>query len=94
MKIRAGYYQNSPLFGRKEHNITEVYKKLEGVRNALVVLPELFAVGYNFQDVSEVKELSEVADSGITFDAMKQLSHKNDLTLVFGFAEKEKDRFF
>ncbi|MGM0608025.1 MAG: nitrilase-related carbon-nitrogen hydrolase [Candidatus Muiribacteriota bacterium] len=92
--MRVGFYQNNPEFGNIKKNVDEVCQKFLQTEEALIVLPELFSSGYNFSDKSELKELSEEAGKGYTFDALSWLSTKNNLTIVFGFAEKIKDKFF
>ena len=92
--MKVGYIQNNPEFGNIKKNVDLVYKKLENIKNTLVVLPELFASGYNFQDISELKALSSKKDSGYIWEALSYISKKNNLTIVYGFSEKDKDRFF
>lgn len=92
--MKAGYIQNNPVFGNIRKNVDNIYNLLENVKDSLVVLPELFASGYNFQDISEVKALSEEKDKGYTWEAISHISRKNNLSIVYGFPERSKDRFF
>ncbi len=94
MLYNVGYLQNDPEFGNIKKNVDDVYKKLENTKDTLIVLPELFASGYNFNEMSEVRSLSTKTGEGYTFEALSHLSQKNNLHIVFGYPEKDKDKFF
>jgi len=94
MIYNAGYLQNDPEFGNIKKNVDDVYNKLEAVKDALIVLPELFASGYNFNELSEVRALSNKYNEGYTFEALSYISKKNNLDIVFGYPEKAKDKIF
>ncbi|MCK9224372.1 MAG: acyltransferase [Candidatus Muirbacterium halophilum] len=92
--MKVGYIQNNPEFGNIKKNVDNIYNKLENINNTLIVLPELFASGYNFTDISEVKALSSQKDKGYIWEALSHISKKNNITIVYGFAEKDIDKFF
>ncbi|MFA5478887.1 MAG: nitrilase-related carbon-nitrogen hydrolase [Candidatus Muiribacteriota bacterium] len=92
--MKAGFIQNNPIFGELKQNVDNIISILEKYSDAVIVLPELFATGYNFIDKTEVRHLSEEIDRGYTFEGLSYISKKNNLTVVFGFPEKDKDKFF
>ncbi|MGC1497468.1 MAG: carbon-nitrogen hydrolase family protein [Sulfitobacter sp.] len=60
-------------------------------RADLLLLPELFACGYNIGDA--VHELAEPIE-GPTFTAMAELAQRFGLALHYGFAEREGDTLY
>ena len=93
-KLKAGFYQFSPIFGNKEENLQKVINALMTVNNALVVLPELFATGYQFVSPKEVETLSENVPEGPTTKALLEVARKRDLYIVGGIAEEAEGRYF
>lgn len=87
-------YQNNPEFGRVKENIETVLRAVSDKDFDLLVLPELFATGYQFKDREEAQALSEKAGDGITFDAMKNLAAEKDALIIYGFPELDGDRLF
>ena len=43
-------YQNNPVFGAVRENITDVLNDIKDQKFDLLVLPELFATGYQFKN--------------------------------------------
>lgn len=91
--MRIGFVQSSPVFGEKQMNIAAVKELLTGCRADLLVLPELFATGYTFTSVDEVKALAESAD-GETSAFARQLSVLTGAVIVAGFIERENDCYY
>ena len=84
--IRVTVIQNSPQFGAPEKNRKEVEDLLfsqEDPSAGLIVLPELFATGYQFVSKDEVASLAEPED-GPTFDFLSSLSQKTGAVVVGG----------
>ena len=52
--MRVGYYQFDPQFGEVAANLDAAAAKLEQADADLLVLPELFASGYQFVSREEV----------------------------------------
>ena len=86
--MRLGFLQMQPRFGEVEANVTHIEKTLRRTRNATVVLPELVTTGYVFVSKQEAWELSE-SRRGPSVQRMRELSRTNNLTLCFGFAERQ-----
>jgi predicted amidohydrolase len=57
--MRVGYVQCDPVFGEVAHNLDLITARLEQVEADLLVLPELFATGYQFVSQEEVFRLAE-----------------------------------
>jgi len=93
-RMKIGYYQFRPLFGKVRHNLKRVMNRLAGVNADLMVLPELAFTGYYFKDRNEVKQLAEDPARSETVAALASLCRDRNLRLVTGFAEKARDRYF
>jgi len=88
-----GYIQNSPQFGEKEENFSQIAALIQGLQADLLVLPELFATGYAFTSKEEAYHLAETCD-GATSRFLKQLSAKTGAVITGGFIEQEEDRIY
>jgi len=91
--MKIGYVQNAPLFGEKDQNLEAVDSLLSGVNAGLIVLPELFATGYNFVSVEEVAGLSEDA-GGETARFLCRKSLETGAVIVAGFVERDGDCYY
>jgi 5-aminopentanamidase len=92
--MRAGFYQFEPVFGEKEENIEKVLNILKDVNADLIVLPELFATGYQFVSHDEVDRLSEQIPHGYTTEILAGLSRSKGMYIVAGLPEKHGEKFF
>lgn len=90
----VGFFQFSPAFGRKDENIERVICSIRGVKADLLVLPELFSTGYLFENEEELKRSAEIIPRGAAFSKLAEMTAKEKVSLVFGMAEKEGDKFF
>jgi len=93
-KIKVGFFQFKPVFGKKEKNLQTVIKALRQVKADLIVLPELPFTGYYFKDRNEVENLAEDITKSAIVDSLTQLCKKQDTNIVTGFAEKYKNKLF
>ncbi len=92
--MRVGLHQSRPVFGEVDRNVEEVFAALIPIRAELVVLPELFATGYQFVSRQEVEGLAEAVPSGTTCERMMALAGETGMTIVFGIAERQGSRIF
>ncbi len=92
--MKAAFYQFTPLFGKKEENIAKVIAALKDADLDLLVLPELFATGYQFTSNEEVEELSEPIPNGKTTKALSDLSKEKGIYIVAGLPERDGDKFY
>ena len=92
--MRVGYFQFDPVFGEVIHNLDVVANRLEGVDADLIVLPELFATGYQFVSKEEVLRLAEPVPHGPTTKRLVDLARRRGLTIVAGLPESAGTQCF
>jgi len=92
--MRMALYQNSPVFGEIEQNIDDISGALENEDFDILVLPELFATGYQFKSRDEAVLFADEAGSGVTFERIQQLAIKKDALIIYGFPEKKGEKLF
>jgi len=92
--VKVGFLQFFPRLGRRDENVERAIDLIRGAEADLLVLPELFNTGYLFESEEELKRSAEIIPKGFTFSKMAELSAQEKVTLVFGMAEREGDRFF
>jgi predicted amidohydrolase len=85
--MKVGYIQNSPIFGEKEKNFTQVESMVKNIEADLLVLPELFATGYTFVSKEEARDLAEKT-KGETCSFLQNISQKTGAIVIGGFVEK------
>ena len=93
-KVRVGYYQFRPLFGKINRNLKRIITALKGVNADIMVLPELPFTGYYFSSREEVEKMSEEIKNSSIIETLIAVCRERDFHLVTGFAEKKLDRFF
>ncbi|WP_447979646.1 nitrilase-related carbon-nitrogen hydrolase [Candidatus Nitrospira bockiana] len=92
--MRVGFFQFSPLFGEIKRNLDTVTARLSGLDCDLLVLPELFASGYQFVSKSEVEALAEPVPGGLTTERLLELARDRNMHLVAGLPERDGDRCY
>ncbi|MDH4328036.1 MAG: acyltransferase [Nitrospira sp.] len=83
-----GFYQYDPLFGEVAKNLDAVTAVLERAEADLIVLPELFASGYQFVSQEEVQRLAEPVPDGPTTRRLMEIADRRRLHIVAGLPEK------
>ncbi len=92
--MKVGFVQNNPKFGQIEANLERV-KSLWGNLSAdLIVLPELFATGYQFKSKQEAKELAESIPEGPTTQKLISWAKEIRSSLIAGIAECDGENLF
>ncbi|MFX1453276.1 MAG: nitrilase-related carbon-nitrogen hydrolase [Promethearchaeota archaeon] len=91
--MKVGYIQTFPIFGDKKANFNEIEKLIGNVKADLIVLPELFATGYNFVSKEEVLSLSE-NQNGETAQFLINIAESTGSIIVGGIIEKKGDKIF
>lgn len=86
--MRVGFYQFDPHFGEVEKNLDVVTAKLEQTEADLVVLPELFASGYQFLSEEEAQRLAEPVPHGLTVRRLVDIAKRRRMHLVAGLPER------
>ncbi|NJL17941.1 MAG: hypothetical protein HC938_12870, partial [Nitrospira sp.] len=77
--VRIGFYQFHPQFGEVTTNLDVVTAKLEQADADLIVLPELFASGYQFTSQAEAQELAEPVPDGATVRRLVDLAKRRKM---------------
>ena len=86
--VRVGFYQYDPQFGEVAKNLDTVTTKLQQADADLIVLPELFATGYQFVSQQEVQHLAEPVPGGQTTDRLVEIAKRRRMHIVAGLPEK------
>ena len=92
--MRVALYQNDPVFGAEAQNVGEVLSAVKGQNFDLLVLPELFASGYLFENFNQAYLMASEAGTGYVFESLKRLAREKNSLLIFGFPEKRGKRLF
>lgn len=92
--MRVGFYQFEPLFGEVKRNLDLVSTRLRQVRCDLMVLPELFATGYQFISEGEVQALAEPVPDGPTTQRLLEIARERGMYIAAGLAERQADRLY
>ncbi len=89
--MKVGYFQFDALFGEVKRNLDRVAQRLERVDCDVMVLPELFASGYQFVSREEVAELAEPIPDGPTTQRLVEIARARRMHLVAGLPERGQD---
>lgn len=92
--MRVGFYQFDPQFGEVAMNLDVVTAKLEQADADLIVLPELFASGYQFVSQEEAQRLAEPVPDGVTVRRLVEIAKRRRMHLVAGLAERSGTRCY
>jgi predicted amidohydrolase len=92
--VRVGFVQFCPIFGNKKENLKKISHLIQNVDADLLVLPELCTTGYIFKDKEELENLAESIPDGPTVEFFKDIAKGKRINLVWGMAEKDRDRVF
>lgn len=87
--VNIGFYQFNPVFGEIKRNLDTVSNRLSQVQCDLMVLPELFASGYQFISKQEVQELAEPVPEGPTTQRLIELAQERRMVVVAGLPERD-----
>ncbi len=92
--MRVGFYQFDPVFGEVKRNLDTVTEKLATVDSDLLVLPELFASGYQFVSEHEVEQLAEPVPDGPTTTRLIEIARARRMVLAAGLPERAGGRCY
>ena len=96
-KLRVASIQTSPVFGEVGRNLDTALSLVPGGCD-LVVLPELFATGYQFRDTDEAISMAEqAADGAAGGPILRRLTEAAaglDTTIVAGLAERQGQKVY
>ncbi len=85
--MRVSVVQNDPVFGATKINTQAAIGHMESSPADLHVLPELFAIGYNFVNAEETSSLAEDL-TGPTYQTIAAFCKRAKSHVVYGFAER------
>lgn len=85
--MRVGFYQFDPQFSEVASNLEIVTAKLEQADTDLIVLPELFASGYQFVSQEEAQRLAEPVPDGRTVRRLIEVAKRRKMHIVAGLPE-------
>ncbi len=92
--MRVGFYQFDPQFGEVTKNLDVVTAKLEQTNADLIVLPELFASGYQFLSREEAQQLAEPVPDSPTVRRLIDIARHRKMHLVAGLPERSGGRCY
>lgn len=93
-KITIAIYQTHPKFGEIKYNVEKVLEKTKNKKFDLLVLPELFSTGYQFKNKKELATLAENIPNDYTTNQMIKFAEQKKSFIIFGIAEKHKNKFY
>ncbi len=93
-RINLSFIQFAPAFGQVERNLDTALRLARRAKSGIIVLPELFNTGYAFRSKEEVRRLAEPARDGGTCRTLVTLSKMKSSTIVAGFVESDRGRFY
>ena len=92
--MKIGYFQFDIKNSDKQFNINKVKNILKNSNCELLVLPELFNVGYLFDSKSELTKCAENIPCGETTERLRNISKEEDCTIIGGIAELEGEEIY
>lgn len=92
--MRVGFYQFDPEFGEVAKNLDRVTDTLDRAEADLIVLPELFASGYQFVSQEEVQQLAEPVPDGPTVRRLIEIARRRRMHIVGGLPERAGPRCY
>lgn len=92
--MRITVIQTHPTFLNVEKNLIDVERKIKDLKTDLIVLPELFSSGYNFQTKKQVASVAEEIPGGPTSFSLQLLAKQKNCAIVAGLPEKSGNKFF
>ncbi len=92
--MRVGFFQFDPAFGEVKRNLDRVEAAVAHATCDLLVLPELFATGYQFASRQEVLDLAEPIPEGPITQRLLALARDRGTHLVAGLAERVGDQCY
>ncbi len=96
--LRACAIQFEPrlndLVGNRKKVENLLRNSIKKTNSKLYVLPELAFSGYNFRNLDEVEETSEIINKSESCAMLKEIANQFDISIVTGINEREKNRYF
>ncbi len=93
MKLKVGFLQFKPEFGKIKENTDFVVSELERHEFDIAVLPELCSTGYLFESPKQANGLAE-DENGYFAKNLLKLAKEKKCLIAGGFCEKGKEKPF
>ena len=91
--MKVGFVQMEPKLLNLNANLSKAEKLIKEAANQgakLIVLPELFDTGYNFEAKEEVEEIAQQIPDGETTQFLVEQAREYEAFIVAGTAEKDE----
>ncbi|ASJ16661.1 acyltransferase [Thermococcus chitonophagus] len=95
--VKVGFVQMNPELLSLDKNYSKaekLIKKAKKLGTLLVVLPELFDTGYNFETREDVFEVAQPIPDGETTSFLMDIARDLELYIVAGTAEKDGENLY
>ena len=93
-KYKIAAVQFQPNFLQVAKNLTKIQKMCENLEADLIVLPELATCGYAFASQSELRQVAEDGQKGVSATFFTELAAKLNASVVYGFPELKEGKIF
>jgi predicted amidohydrolase len=91
--FRVAILQFAPRFGETNANLDHVESMIDGLSTDLLILPELFASGYWFENADQLASLAETTAGG-TMTRVREWARELGVAIATGFPERDGDNFY
>jgi predicted amidohydrolase len=89
-QLKIGFFQMDVVRRSKQANFRKIKQAISEVCLDLLVLPELFNVGYLFESNEQLFDLAEFVPDGETTQGLMQLAKDKQCNILGGIAEKDQ----
>lgn len=89
--MNVGFIQNNPRFMAVEENVRKVVEEIKKLEADLLILPEMFNTGYNFEHREDLEKVAESIPDGYTTQELVAASKETDTAIAAGLPEKGDD---
>lgn len=91
LNYKIGFLQTRPVFGNVKENLAQAELALVNAEADLIVLPELFTTGYQFESREEAESFAESIPEGPTTEFLIELARFKNFFIIAGLAEKHEN---
>jgi|YNPMSStandDraft_2_1061718.scaffolds.fasta_scaffold00623_13 predicted amidohydrolase len=91
--MRIYLAQIRPYFSNLRKNFDKSIKILNKIENGIIIFPELFLTGYNFNSKEEILSCALPKENEY-FEKYKEFSLKKDIAICGGYAEIEGEKIY
>ncbi len=92
--MKVSVFQFAPTFGKRDENLAAVEDGIKSLSADLLVLPELFATGYQFKDKNELLSMAEPIPNGPTSKFLEKIASHKKMFIAAGIPEENNGKLF